>query len=280
MKPRCVALIAVCIVISAIAGCGDPPSEPPPAADPQAAAPADTSTASNAAAPQELTAPSRYPVPDKSPEELLKFVNELAVREPEGQTPEEIREDMRQMMASRLQATNRIVDAPDVDPGLHEAGVKSKVDTLRTLAIVDPEGLGKQFMPYLRSLFDSGDKRLSLIASVGNFQFSMDQFRNGQTDDPQKIIAELKSILDDELAGYHEYLATQFAGVVLNERGHPDLASDALKLVGERFQSAEDDQLAAEARELLEEVDFRTKVIAALDGNDQAVDVLLQGVDG
>ena len=225
----------------------------------------------------ELAAPAGpYVVPAAEPAALLDFINELANREPAGANEAEVIQDYRHIMIARLQAADRILAHSPIDPGLREATVVSQIDSLRSLATFDPSGMGQQFLPFVEALMNGDNPKLALLGRVGKFQYLLDRYGNHQTDDAAQVVTELRDVLASELAGYPEFLATQFAGVVLQERGESELASRALQLVAERFQDASDPDLAGEAQKLFADVAFRGKVIQATKGEEKDVAELLR----
>ena len=223
-------------------------------------------------------ADAAYPVPEVGPEELLRFINQLAVRQPQGDSDQAYLADLQSITKSRLIAADQILEHQEIDPGLREAAIIAKLDALRTLAAIDPHALGAQFEPFVQSLIGGLDKKLALVGRVGRFQYELDRFTNGQSDDPQPLLEQLRRILDDPLAGHPEFLATQYAGVALDGRGYRDQASEVLRTVGEHFEDHDDPSLAAEAKNLLAKNQFRIQVITAMQGDSTAVASLLDSV--
>jgi thiol-disulfide isomerase/thioredoxin len=219
-----------------------------------------------------------YPIPDVPPDELLNYINKLAVREPTGETKEAYRADMTSRTKSRLIAADRILLSQDLDTGLVEAGVIAKLDALRTLALVDPQGLGVHFESFVESIMEGDSPRLALIGRVSLFQYEIDRLNDGLTNDPEPLVAQLREILADPLAGYAEFLATQYAGVVLDARGFPDRTTEVLNMVGQHFAKADDEKLAEEAKSLLRKTAFRSQVMAAMQGKKSDVEKLTASV--
>ena len=205
-----------------------------------------------------------YPVPHLAPAELLGYINQLATLEPYGDTDSEYIADQISRARSRLIASDRIILSRGVDNDLMEAAVRAKLDSLRMLALLDPEGLGVHFDKFVDALNKGDSPEYARTGRISQFWFELDKLTYGQTDDPEPLIKKLKELISDKDAGEAEFLATQDAGFVLNDRGFTDKATEVLNLVGETF--ADHEKLGKEAKDLLAKTAFREKVIAAMDG--------------
>lgn len=217
-----------------------------------------------------------YPVPNLEPPALLNYINQLATMRPKGTTDDEYLADQVSRAKSRLIAADRIILSPGIEPELLTAAVKAKLDALKMLALLDPQGLGVHFKKYIAALTEASSPEFAQLGRVSGFWFEVDKLMYGQTDAPEPLVTQLKELLEDPAAGEAEFLATQDAGFVLNDRGFQDQATEVLKLIGQRFIDHE--QLGDEARDLLEQTEFREKVIAAMDGHSEHVETLFTAI--
>lgn len=271
-------------------GCGDKSGETLTGSADNASEPATsetTSTTDSAPAPEAtvrrpetgLQPHPNYPVPDASPEQWLQIINQLAVQEPRGTTPDEKVEDQAGRAQSRLYAADRIILSENVDPPLMEAAVRAKLDALRLLCMIDPEGpLGSAFSEFVSALKKAETPTFAMLARVSQFENEIDRLGYGLESNPENLLSQLEEILAQKDAGMSEFLVTQYAGVVLEGCGMTEEATNVLKTIGKRFADSDDAELAKEAKVLLEKTDFRVKVLAALQGDSQKVRALFFGI--
>jgi len=140
---------------------------------------------------------SAYPVPDLAPEELLRFINQLAQPQ-RGSTAEEITADEVSRARSRLVAADRIILTRGIDPALTEAGVKAKLDPLRIRAVLEPNSLGVNFQPFVEALNQGNSPRLTLLGRVSQFDYEIDRLSFGEKQTADKVVDRLKDILSDD----------------------------------------------------------------------------------
>jgi|GEM_PF-5908490 len=210
-----------------------------------------------------------YPIPHYSPPELLSYINQVAKLPPDGETDDEYISDQVARARSRLVAADRIILSPGVDKGLMSAAVQAKLDTLKLLAILDTEGLGKHFQGFVDALQEGESPEFARLAGVSRFRLEVDKMLYGQVKDSKPLVAELKKLIDTPEAGEVEFLASQHGGYVLNERGYPDEATEVLNLIGKRF--AKHEKLGKEAKQLLQMTAFREKVMGAMSGKKEDI---------
>lgn len=241
----------------------------------------DSTEATAPAAPAEpintgLQPDAAYPVPDLPPAQLLDYINRLATLEPIGESDDEYIADQISRAKSRLVAADRIILSPDTNDDLMTAAVRAKLDTLRTLAMIDPSGLGIHFEQFIAALQEGESTEFAQLGRVSRLWFEVDRLAYGQAQTPDDLLAKLKSLLEDSAAGESEFLAAQDAGFVLNDRGFQDEATEVLKLIGNRFSNHA--ELGEEAKELLLKTQFREKVIAAMSGGRQEIQSLFLAI--
>ena len=269
------AFLFLCILLG---GCGkseDVSAKPAPipaeeSSEDQAAGTDEETANDTAVTPQTgLTPHPDYPIPDMSPPELVNYINQLATRPPRGESEDEFLSDQVHRAQSRLIAADRIILTKGVNEDLMEAAVRAKLDALRILAMIDSQGLGKHFQPFVDALNEGDSEKYARIARISRFWFEVDKLAYAQTNDASALMAGLEKLLADETAGEAEFLAAQDASFVLNSRGYRDDATKALKSIGNRFK--DDEKLGQEAQDLLEKTAFREQVIAAMSGQRSAV---------
>lgn len=217
-----------------------------------------------------------YPIPDLQPKGLLGYLNQLTTMDPRGETDEEYIADQISRARSRLIAADRIILAQGVDDDLMVAAVEAKLDALKMLAIMDPNGLGAHFSPFVEALNESDSSKFARLGRMSLFWFETDRLSYGQQTTPDPLLQQLQVLLEHPDAGEAEFLAAQDASYVLNERGFQNECTDVLKLLGSRF--ADHDALGDEAKELSEKTAFREKVIAAMGGDKTNIEALFHAI--
>ncbi len=270
----------VVLMLVIVAGCGkteiasnsdnDPAEVEQPAAE-------ETTADPPAATPETgLTAHADYPVPDLAPPQLLDYINQVATLKPYGDTDEEYIADQINRSKSRLIAADRIILDASTDENLMVAAVQAKLDTLKSLAILDPNGLGTNFLEFIDALNKGNSPEFARMGRVSRFWLEVDRLAYGQTDAPDDLMTELEKLLSDKDAGEAEFLAAQDGGFILNERGFANDATNVLKQIGDRFKDHKD--VGDEARDLIEKTAFREKVIGAMGGDKKAVRTLFLAI--
>ena len=247
----------------------------PDASNPGSAATTDASTASEEA---EL----KYPVPDGSPQELLEFIAEISQQRPQGDSPEAIGDDLRELLRSRLHASNKLLAAGPIQE-IQMGAIENKLDALRALAIIDPEGLGQQFQPFVAELKSSGNTQKVVLAEVAEVQADVERFGNGQLTDPSPLMVELRRLIQEHDDQPVVFWASRYAGSVFEQTGHGELAREVYTRAGEAFQEfAADEQLAVAARTLVDQAGFlgiQLKASAAMGGDLESLQQLLDTIE-
>ena len=103
-------------------------------------------------------------IPSGTPDELFAFIADL---ESEA-LPDDVAdrgEALRIRMTKRVKACDAIL-SQNVAPEAESSAVQMKLDALRTLSIVDPDGVGAQFQTYVTSLVDGSDPYLARLAQA------------------------------------------------------------------------------------------------------------------
>ncbi len=217
-----------------------------------------------------------YPIPgDLTPPELLSYISQVASLPPDGDTDDEYIADQVARAQSRLVAADRII-LSRVDKDLMTAAVQAKLDSLRLLAILDHQGLGRHFKGFVDALQEGESAEFARLGRISRFWLEVDKMMYGQVKTSEPLVAELNRLIDHKEAGEAEFLAAQNGGFVLNERGYPAKATEVLNAIGNRF--SEHKELGKEAKQLLEMTAFRERVIAAMSGKKDDIRALFVAI--
>ena len=217
-----------------------------------------------------------YPVPDLSPPNLLDYINQVAALEPIGATEQEYITDQISRARSRLVAADRIILDQKTDNDLMVAAVRAKLDALKMLALLDPNGLGVHFKKFVEALVEGDSPEFARLGRISQFWFEVDRVAYGQVETPDDLVAGLTELIQSENAGEAEFLAAQDGSFVLNDRGFADKATEVLKLIGNQFKDHK--ELGKEASDLLQQTEFREKVIAAMRGGSGEIRTLFYAI--
>ncbi|MFO0913966.1 MAG: TlpA disulfide reductase family protein [Pirellulales bacterium] len=277
-------------------GCHRPPSQSEPAQPVADQKPGNTSSASGAtadpgtassasAAGQTLEGPVaeklRYPVPEGSPQELLEFIAEISKRAPEGKTVDDKSADLTQLLIARVRAADKILLGGPI-PDIRMTALETKLDALRALAIVDPEGYGKEFQPFAKTLIDSHDESEQLLGRVALMRSNVEMIGNGLTTDTDAVMKELRALLTERRQEPMVFWAAVYAGSVFQELGFADLTQEIYGTYGEAFQGSTVQDVADEAKVLIDQAKFaviKSHAAAAMKGDPQALDQLTKAID-
>ena len=275
-------LVLLLPIVSFLVGCGKTDGNVAVAQTPttNSAEQAEESKEQKSAEPQGLQPDPAYPIPDLTPAQLVNYINQLATLEPRGETDDEYIADQLSRAKSRLLAADRIITAKGIAGDLLEAGVRAKLDALRMLAILDPDpkGWGNDFNLFIDALDEGDSEKFSRMGRLSKFWLAVDKLVYGQSSNAEALMSGLDTLLKDQGAGEAEFLAAQDAAFVMNDRGYPAQATEALKKIGNRF--LDDDKLGKEAKELLEKTEFREQVIAAMNGGLPEIKTLFTSIRG
>jgi len=219
-------------------------------------------------------------VPDGTPDQLARFIEQLSQMTPQGATSEAIGADIERIMLARLVAAEKILSQRP-EPEFEEIAVETKLDSLRALAIVGDAAYRVEFQQFISGLLKSSDPERVLLGRCGQFQLRVDQLANGELDNPQAVLDDLKKLVALQGAGTSVFIAGRQAAVVLQQTGMQTQAVEMLRIVGHAFQDHPDSGLADEAAALLEQAelfDFQTRLAAMLSGEPGALPQLLASV--
>ena len=217
-----------------------------------------------------------YPIPDLSPPDLLDYINQVAALQPVGNTEQEYISDQVSRARSRLIAADRIILNQQTDNNLMVAAVRAKLDALKLLALLDPKGLGVHFPKFVDALNEGDSPDFARLGRISQFWFEVDRLAYGQVDSPDELVDELKLLIKSDGAGEAEFLAAQDGSFVLNDRGFTDKATQVLKLIGNQFK--DNKEVGEEAQDLLQQTEFREKVVAAMRGGKEEILTLFYAI--
>ena len=231
-------------------------------------------------------------VPNGDANELFTFMVDLQ-NQPLPDDVEEKSNVVRYRMRARVVAADKILQQ-DLPPESRTSAVQMKLDALRMLSIVDPDGVGKQFKVYSDQLIQGRDPFLARLAKAILFQAKINDFVSYGNDQPQELLTALDTLLADSEAGPTTFQAARDAAQWVFPAQDANLDADGFRerislsaqffeRIGNRFLNSENQELATEAQTLLMQADdlsLTAKGEMALAGKEGAVADLTNYLNG
>lgn len=204
-------------------------------------------------------------VPEGTAEELFDFMAKREIEElgQESQPEEGVASDgkptepdpveqgvrLRRLMRTRIVACDKIM-SKEVPEETRVRALGIKFDALRTLAALDPEAVGPSFQEFIDQMLASGNPLIERMAKATRFQGHVNDYLTSGKESPDKLLDELRQLLENQEAGPETLSAARDAMGWLLESGNIDTSAAGLRLLGERFQAHADENMSAEARSL------------------------------
>lgn len=252
-------------------GCGTDADRPPTASATSAAANATSAAAGGSAGepttspapPDEASEPAKdgeVPVPDGTPEELFDFMQKIELEELGAESDDAVQpaapkspaaqgRSIRRVMRARLAACDKIL-ARQIPEETRTRAIGLRLDALRTLAATDPDHYASEFTEYLNRLDQGSDPFLARMAKATRLQTHINDFISTPQGDSAALLDELRKLLADPESGPEVMTAARDGFGWAFQQGEVELASQAFRLIGERFRSSPDANLAQEAQSL------------------------------
>ncbi|MEZ6115086.1 MAG: TlpA disulfide reductase family protein [Pirellulaceae bacterium] len=219
----------------------------------------DTTRSSSA---DQVVAVEDIPIPSLDADGLFQFMVDLD-QDPLPPEPDERSKVVRQRCRARVFASDKILQE-DIPPESKTSAVRMKLDALRTLSIVEPDGLGKQFETYSQQLIDGNDPLLARLAKAVQFQARVNDYVSYRKDEPDQLLQDLDQLLSEKDAGPMVFEAARESSKWLfpgeaedDETFHKRILLQAkfLRRIGNRYLKHENTDLAEEAITVLVQAD-------------------------
>ncbi|MCA9215800.1 MAG: TlpA family protein disulfide reductase [Planctomycetales bacterium] len=254
-RSRCCCSIA-CLLLTPFIGCGQRYVATQSAESSSADAELNDSITPQSSA----TLLAKIEIPDGTPDELFAYIASLDEQELSSDAAEQS-EMIRERMAKRVKACNAIL-AQNPAPEAETSAVQLKLDALRTLSIVDPDGIGADFQTYATSLVNGNDPYLARLAMAKQFQHTVNNYISQGTVETSTILEELNTLVANKEAGPRVFMEARDAigWLVPNDEDQLDtdqltsrmaLVAKCYRAIGNGFSNYVDSQVADEAKGLL-----------------------------
>jgi thiol-disulfide isomerase/thioredoxin len=194
-----------------------------------------------------------YTVPDGNAEQLLAFMQQLLQQTPRGATEEELQADFANIHRARLEAADKVLNsAADAESQL--AAANHKVHALRMLEQVGEPGIGEKLDAMADSLVGSSDPQLAEFGKMIVYSSDFDNFMSSENPDPALLLDKLKGLLTSSDKSYQMFQVARSTIDAFRQLEMRDATVEAIRLTGQSFQNAADEQLAKEAESMLKQV--------------------------
>lgn len=206
-------------------------------------------------------------LPDGPAEEILAFMRQLDGYQARGVTREAQRADTIRVLRLMMEAGDRVLIDKEASPEQRAEAAKIKLSAVMELANRGEPKADEELLAYSQRLKKDKSPEISHMGRSILFSMEVAKLQNGDTDDPQPVIDELKELLKGEDPEHVTFMIGNQAAMALTQLGKNEAAVEAMQLLGEKYQDDKDENVAAQAKQLLKQtklvqLDFRGKLTA------------------
>jgi len=194
-----------------------------------------------------------YTVPDGDAEQLLACMQQLLQQTPRGATEQELQADFTKMHRARLEAADKVLNS-DADAESQLAAANHKIHALRMLEQVGEPGINEKLDALAASLVGSSDAQLAEFGKMVVYSRDFDNFMASENPDPALLLDKLKGLLTSSEKSYQMFQVARSTIDAFRQLEMRDATVEAIRLTGQSFQNAADEQLAKEAESMLKQV--------------------------
>lgn len=204
-------------------------------------------------------------LPDGPPSAIVAFMKQLDGYEGRGVTREAQRNDLIRVLRLMMEAGDRVlVDEQSTGEERREAA-QLKLQAVADLARRGEPKADEEMLAYAARLQKDKDPQISRMGRSILFSTQVAKLQNGDLENPQAIIDDLKSLLEGDDPDHVIFMLGNQAAMTLTQLGHNEQAAAALTLIGNKYKDDKDENVANQAKQLLKqtkliELDFRGKL--------------------
>lgn len=193
---------------------------------------------------------SGYAVPEGK-EALLAFLEQMQRQQPKGQSQQELLDDYRSLHSARIQAADKLLNMSQEKP-VRLAAMQAKLDAMRALGRLGDRQAEKNLNGYCRTVMKDPDPEIANLGRLMLFGLSLDALAAGEVTDVKPLLADLKKLIAEQPNAPGVFMVTRQAAMMMQQLGHKDIALEACEAIGNAYKDSQDEQLAAEARSMLD----------------------------
>ena len=234
-------------------------------------------------------------VPDGTPDELFAFMEKTEIDElgssddEDAEAPAETDpaktqaaqgRAIRRVMRVRVEACDKIL-ARQIPEETRTRAIRLRLEALRTLAAIDPDHYHESFNSYLNELLQGSDQFLARMAKATQFQGRVNDLVSNGGENAESLLEDLKGLLADPDAGPELLDATRDAMGWLFQSGQVEVATEGFRLIGRRFETNSEQDVADEAKNLVTQstqINLTRLTQAVSENQEGAVDRLMSAL--
>lgn len=204
-------------------------------------------------------------LPEGPPAAIVAFMKQLDGYEGRGVTREAQRADLIRVLRLMMEAGDRVLVDEASTPEQRREAAQLKLQAVANLARRGEPKADEEMLAYAQRLLKDKDVEISRMGRTMLFGSQVAKLQNGDIEDPQAIIDDLKVLLEGEDPDHVVFMLGNQAAMTLNQLGHNAQAATALTMLGNKYKTDKDENVAAQAQQLLKqtkliELDFRGKL--------------------
>jgi thiol-disulfide isomerase/thioredoxin len=208
-------------------------------------------------------------MPDGPPEKILAYLHQFHDYEARGVTNEAKRTDLFRVRRLMMEAADRVLVDDASTPKQRQEAAMIKLEAVVDLAQRGEPKADEELAAYSARLKQDKDPLVSRLGRLMIFSTDLAKLQNNEGHDHAPIVAELKSLLELDDPDHSVFAIGNQAAMVLNQLGHNEDAIEIMLLLGEKYQTDKDTEIAAQAKQLLKQtklvrLDLRGKINALM----------------
>ena len=230
----------------------------------------------------------KYALPKGDTQALLRFIDELAQREPQGTTRDEVLADATAIQEARLAAARKALLSGELDGRTRTAVVTATMQIFRLLAQFGVPDAKERYEAFTADLAASDDPELAEIGRLTQSELRLRTMMESDPPDGEAIAAEVKQLVAAEKESVSAFILGMKVCQALEGAAEqiptlrPQLA-DLLAFLGTSYEKNAQEQIAAGAKQHQERArawqqDLFGKVDAVAAGDGDAGEKLIAAV--
>jgi thiol-disulfide isomerase/thioredoxin len=208
-------------------------------------------------------------MPDGPPAAIIEYLHKFNGYEPRGVTNEARRTDLVRVRRLMMEAADRVLEDETSKPDQRQEAAQTKLAAVVDLAQRGEPKADEELLAYSARLKQDKDPLVSRLGRLMIFSTDVANLQNNDTSDPAPVLAELKSLLELDDPDHAVFAIGNQAALALNQLGHNEEAIEAMLLLGKKYSTDKDADVAGQAKQLLKQtklvqLDFRGKLTALM----------------
>lgn len=224
-------------------------------------------------------------IPDGSPAELIKYMNDLtAVPFPGNASQDELRNFATKVYSNVLDASDRVLADGSATSEQRRNAVQFKFNAYEMLRQIQPDqadAIAQERLAFAQNIAQSNDPEVSRFARLFLFEEMLGQFASGEESLFQPVLEDAQFIIEDPNADVMHFGVAENAATVFARMGHTDQAVSILQMMKKSFTGSADQRVATRAAQL-DDMILQYKIVgsmmAAANGDEAAGEALVANI--